>query len=261
MLALVLWIGMAMVVASLLGVAWSGERKDDGRKRWLLATLWTVIIAAATMTITVLAWWAENMGIRPDWFQFAVSLFGTALGGMEARRRPLVFVDAPDSAFAPSLLGEEDDGPHDTVIDMLRISKLLGLELLLAAKQGNAEKVADRLEWMAGITDQLRDAPDYFTLVLRRAIAAHRAEHGEYPRRLKDLVPDRLPRIDCDARRGRPLGYERLEEGAVVFSRWDPSAHWRWGTPGGDDPGWLDMLEREKKPRLLPRAGPRRASL
>jgi hypothetical protein len=89
-----------------------------------------------------------------------------------------------------------------------------------------------------------------------QAVHGYRVAEGRYPGSLEDLVPARLEAVPVDARFGRPLRYERLEGGAVVYSAWDGRSDEPLDDPPDpDDPGasaessW--KLIRERSPTLV----------
>lgn len=50
-------------------------------------------------------------------------------------------------------------------------------------------------------------------------LAVHRAENGEYPDALAQLVPDTIPEIPIDLHLGKPISYQRNEkDGYLLYS-------------------------------------------
>jgi type II secretory pathway pseudopilin PulG len=53
---------------------------------------------------------------------------------------------------------------------------------------------------------------------LASALARYRAEHGAYPTKLNDLVPDTLEKLPTELYNGKQFVYKRLDEGYVLYS-------------------------------------------
>jgi hypothetical protein len=56
------------------------------------------------------------------------------------------------------------------------------------------------------------------------AVAKYRRQHGQYPERLEQLVPDFLPAMPVDPRDGQPLRIKRVAEGMIVYAPQDAAA-------------------------------------
>jgi hypothetical protein len=54
--------------------------------------------------------------------------------------------------------------------------------------------------------------------VLGYGLAAYRAEHGEYPRQLEQLVPDYLPELPMDPFNDKPFSYQTKDKGFLLHS-------------------------------------------
>lgn len=53
---------------------------------------------------------------------------------------------------------------------------------------------------------------------LAAALAVYRAEHGEYPERLDELVPDILPKLPADRFHDKPVVYHRDADGYLLYT-------------------------------------------
>jgi hypothetical protein len=62
------------------------------------------------------------------------------------------------------------------------------------------------------------------------ALSVYRAEHGEYPESLEQLVPDVVENLPVDFYSGRPLIYQRRTEGYLLYSVFENGVD-----DGGDD--------------------------
>jgi hypothetical protein len=65
------------------------------------------------------------------------------------------------------------------------------------------------------------------------ALAAYRAEHGDYPEKLEELVPGILPALPVDLFHRKPLVYKRLQDGYLLYST---------GMNGQDDAGSNEQM-------------------
>jgi hypothetical protein len=83
------------------------------------------------------------------------------------------------------------------------------------------------------------------------AVERYRRKHGRWPEGLDDLKDEFLPRVPLDPFSGKPLGYLKTNEGAVVYSV---------GPDGKGDPtkGWgfcfrLWDVDKRRQPPPLPK--------
>jgi hypothetical protein len=56
------------------------------------------------------------------------------------------------------------------------------------------------------------------------AVEAYRRQHGQYPERLEQLVPEFLPAVPVDPRDGQPLRIKRVAGGVVLYAHLDSEA-------------------------------------
>ncbi|WP_145056794.1 hypothetical protein [Adhaeretor mobilis] len=102
-----------------------------------------------------------------------------------------------------------------------RPAKILGAVLSRSARSRLVGEIV--LSFMLPATNAAMNAEDrgQMQLDLARvatALAIHRLEQGEYPERLADLTPDILEVIPPDLFAGKPLKYERRDEGYLLYS-------------------------------------------
>jgi hypothetical protein len=71
------------------------------------------------------------------------------------------------------------------------------------------------------------------TAIVALAVERFRHEHGRWPEKLAELVPDKLTAIPVDPYNARPLRYRRNADGVVIYSV---------GPDKTDDGGKLDRI-------------------
>ncbi len=122
---------------------------------------------------------------------------------------------APFHKYMSDLGDEMDDGPG---------SLALGLRLKLT-KRGRTDLLAKYLLCFLMMPSLDRSvtlweralANDRLTLAAA-ALAVHRAETGEFPKKLAELTPKLLEQVPADPFTGEPLIYRRTEDGYVLYS-------------------------------------------
>lgn len=100
------------------------------------------------------------------------------------------------------------------------------------------------------------------------AVERYRLRHGRWPDNLAALVPDFLPAAPTDMLDGRPLRYQRLADGVVVYSvgpdgtddggKLADDADWQAQWPAGMDIGFRlwDVARRGQPPPAAPEPQP-----
>lgn len=96
----------------------------------------------------------------------------------KARTLKRVAMEAPHSIFSAEFRGEDEDGEiaghYGLIRSMVRLSRLIAVEALLAASARDVAAVEDHLEWLAQIAQQLRPAPDFLVYMVVQSIEGKR---------------------------------------------------------------------------------------
>lgn len=94
---------------------------------------------------------------------------------------------------------------------------------------------------------------------LAAALAVYRAEHGKYPDKLDELVPDVLPQLPVDLYHAKPFIYHRDADGYLLYSTGengidDGGSHEQWDILAGRALHFADDPTTEKLRAQIPTA-------
>jgi len=96
-------------------------------------------------------------------------------------------------------------------------------------------------------------------LRLAATLAVYRAEHGQYPDKLEDLVPTILPQLPVDLYHAKPFVYKRDAEGYLLYSTGEngiddggSNEQYRNGILAGRELDWNDDPTAEKLRKQIP---------
>ncbi len=153
----------------------------------------------------------------------------------------------PNRADRNAALGQVADDLHQSCTQASEPSQWLGA--LFSRQQRGQMAGVVMLKLFLPATRASFEAQDRAntTLALERlaaALAVYRAEHGTYPEKLEDLVPDVLPTLPVDLHHAKPFIYQRDGDGYLLYSA---------GPNGTDDGGSSDWgVAAGRKLRDLP---------
>ncbi len=111
--------------------------------------------------------------------------------------------------------------------DLRRLFNRTGIDTLVASALNPSARSDAATGVMLGLffpaVDAALDAQDRANakldlLRLAAALAVYRAEHGDYPQKLDDLVPGVLEKLPVDLYHAKPFIYKRIDDGYLLYS-------------------------------------------
>jgi hypothetical protein len=168
----------------------SGGAGNTGGGRSLLnaAIDWNVVMQEGNAHYDALV---AAMGI-PDYAQRSAEL-----SRMADEIRPADGSALLQSFIGRSLVGNRDEASRDAARVVVALFSPAAEQARLAEDRGTARYQLTRVAF---------------------ALAIYRAEYGEYPERLEQLVPGILPELPSDPFTGRPFVYQRTDDGFRLYS-------------------------------------------
>jgi hypothetical protein len=104
--------------------------------------------------------------------------------------------------------------------DHQRVQLLVALHSRASAKEFAAMDFAVPSLWVTKFDESARRiGGELRCLITAVAVERYRSQHNEWPDRLQQLVPEYLPAVPPDPHDGEPLGYQRLNDCVVIYSR------------------------------------------